>query len=82
MIQINPLGTGARCEALDGVIGNRRDVLAPHDTNVEKQAKRHGPAMIAIAGSVAVALLLFLGYFLIATDTEDTPAESVVVPSE
>ena len=56
--------------------------MAPHDTDVEKQAKRHSPAMIAIAGSVAVALLLFLGYFLIATDTEDTPAESVVVPSE
>ena len=56
--------------------------MAPHDTNVEKEAKRHSPAMIAIAGSVAVALLLFLGYFFIATDSEETPAESVVVPSE
>ena len=67
---------------MGGFTGKRRIALAPHNTNVEKQAKRHSPALIGIAGSIAVALLLFLGYFFIATDPEDTPAESVMVPSE
>jgi hypothetical protein len=55
--------------------------LAPHNTNVEKQAKRHSPALIGIAAAVAFALLLFLGYFFIATDPEETPAEEVVAPA-
>ena len=55
--------------------------MAPHDTNVEKEAKRHSPALIGLAAVVAFALLLFIGYFFIATDPDDTPAEEVAVPA-
>ena len=55
--------------------------MAPHNTNVEKQAKRHSPALIGIAAAVAFALLLFLGYFFVATDPDDAPAEEVEVPA-
>jgi hypothetical protein len=55
--------------------------MAPHDTNVEKQAKRHSPAMIGIVAAVAFALLLFVGYLLVATDPDDATAEEVVVPA-
>lgn len=37
--------------------------MAPHDTNTEKEARRHKPALIAIVFSLAIAAV-FLFFFL------------------
>jgi len=50
--------------------------MSAPDTNVEKQARRHRPAMIAIIGALAVAALLFLWLLFAVTDPE-TEVEAV-----
>lgn len=48
--------------------------MSAPDTNPEKQAKRHRPAMIAIAASVLFGILMFTAIGFEATDTTDDPA--------
>jgi hypothetical protein len=48
--------------------------MSPPDTNVEKQARRHRPAMAGIIASVAVVLLVVLGSIFFISN-RDAPVE-------
>lgn len=48
--------------------------MSAPDTNPEKQANRHRPALLAIAGSVLFGVLMFAAIGFEATDTSDDPA--------
>jgi len=51
--------------------------LAPHDTNIEKQKRRHGPPLIILAVVVALVFAGFIWWVGIATDGDEVPAYDV-----
>ncbi len=59
-------------------MGDRKEAsLAPHDTDIEKQKRRHGPPLLVLA---IVVGLVFIGFFVwIGTvmDGADEPAIDV-----
>ncbi|HMQ95047.1 MAG TPA: hypothetical protein PKA33_18315 [Amaricoccus sp.] len=55
--------------------------MSPPDTKVEKQARRHRPAMAGIIASLAVILLLVVAsVFFITNRDAAEDADSVVAP--
>ncbi|PTX56144.1 hypothetical protein C8N43_0795 [Litoreibacter ponti] len=51
--------------------------MSANDTNIEKEAKRHSPALLGIAGVLTFAALLFVGFTLFGPSTEE---DSLVIP--
>lgn len=49
-------------------------------TNLDKQARRHSPALIGIGGGLAVAAVLFLIYLVLVTDPDTSLVEDDAVP--
>ncbi|MFW2542587.1 hypothetical protein ACN2XU_08090 [Primorskyibacter sp. 2E107] len=49
--------------------------MSAPDTNVEKQKKRHAPAMSAIKLSLAVVAILFVGWLAWVAWAADAPEE-------
>ncbi|MBT8456360.1 MAG: hypothetical protein HKO95_07795 [Rhodobacteraceae bacterium] len=47
--------------------------MSANNTNLEKQTRRHRPALIGIAASVGVAAVMFFIFLTYATDPDDTP---------
>ncbi len=57
--------------------------IAPHDTNTEREARRHRPALLGIAAALVFVLLLFLGYLFYETDGEtDRPVDSSTMETQ
>lgn len=47
--------------------------MSASDTDLERQARRHRPALIGIAAALGLAGLLFLGYVTLLSERGDTP---------
>ena len=53
--------------------------MTPRDANLEKQKRRHRPALIAIAAVVIFAVLTLGIRYFYATDPDDTQFDAVPV---
>ncbi|MBS0123576.1 hypothetical protein [Thetidibacter halocola] len=53
--------------------------MSAPDTNLDKQTRRHRPALAGIALAVAVAGLMLAGYLIILAERGNTPGEEPAI---
>ena len=55
--------------------------MSAPDTNLEKQTKRHSPALAGMGIAAAFAAILFAGFLLIVAERGDAPDAEASVPA-
>ena len=63
-------------------MNNERDNMSAEDTNVDKQAKQHRPALWGMAFAVGVAGVLLVAFLFSVTDGDGDDVEQMISTEE